>query len=415
MGDVVKYSVSKLEYIIFNLFILSIFSIYIPLLPLSSETQPILPLLFSLIIILLNIRKVNLYIKYDVALVYLLIGIISIYFFTSLLKIGYSEHPFINYIKYLIGPFIYLAIRNNIDDISFKNVRNIILFLFIVSILVHFKLFQNIHSLIIKRSQTSFAGHRINILTNEPSYFAFFFVLLLGLLDYISIRTTTSKKIINILKLLLFIMAFSTESGLVFLLILIYIFSFFLVSRFNIKILIIILGIISFFFIIKFSNNRISKILLIVKQFSHFNVSFKSLFFNIEPSGGTRVLLNYIAFKNMFHYPLGTGLGSFYHTISNTKNIFGVAIKKQEVLRLMPHTAQTYVMNLFNDIGIFAFILPIILLVNNVKPIIKKWKLLYNFIFLSLIVMFFFQCQITNPIPWVLMALLKTKWEKKYE
>jgi len=67
--------------------------------------------------------------------------------------------------------------------------------------------------------------------------------------------------------------------------------------------------------------------------------------------------------------------------------------------------AQTYFANLANDIGILSLVYLVVFFTNYKRFYTLKFR---TIVFFFLLLTTFFQSQITNPIPWIILALVKT-------
>ncbi|MCT7520532.1 hypothetical protein [Aliarcobacter cryaerophilus] len=385
----------------------SIFTIYISLLPISAETQPILPLALSILILFNNFYFRN-QISKDIIIAISLILVLTVYYIFG--KFGFGDGSLITYLKYIVGPLIYISIRNNILHLNYKFVSFIVFIFFILFILLHFNLFQNIQGLIIERSLHSFDIGRFSLLTNEPSYFAYFLIIILVYVDLSYYNRIISLKQYNLLRFTIIFIAFNIKSGLVYLIIIIYFLSIFLFYRLKKKIYFLTITFIILISLLTFDLGRPTVILDNIWLLINGKTDINSLIFKYETSGSTRVILNYLAFFNIFDNPFGSGLGSFLGTLQNTNDVFGSDIINHEVLKnKTTDEAQTYLANLFNDIGIFAFLMIYLIFINNKSSFNSSEKRIKCFIAMCLIILLIFQCQITNPIPWILIAILKEK------
>ena len=96
------------------------FFIYVKKLPLHIETQPFL--LFGLSIFLLVVEKIKLTIKDAILVFYLLL--LSIYFS---IQFSVFRTGFIEYITYLVGPIVYLVLKDKTHLFSLKYAKLITL------------------------------------------------------------------------------------------------------------------------------------------------------------------------------------------------------------------------------------------------------------------------------------------------
>ena len=106
--------------------------------------------------------------------------------------------------------------------------------------------------------------------------------------------------------------------------------------------------------------------------------------------------INFFGFASIVQHPFGSGLGSFPSLLQGYGDYFELDLASHDVLSLADHIKfypQTYLANLVNDIGVFAFILIPILLVNNDNSN-KNFSSKKG---ICLLLMIFFQSQITSP------------------
>ena len=398
---------------IVNLLYFSVFFIHFNLTPLSVETQPILPLLFAGILLFFKIK-----ITHDMRLMLVFILVLSCYNFIDVL-LGSNYMNIIFYLKYLIGPFLYLIFRNNSQYLSKSFFNYFLYFLLIFSLLLYLNEIQYLQNIFVPGSDRSFAVDRHSLFVPEPSYFAFFFILLLIFNELFFIENKMNKMnyIFNILTI--FFIGFLSYSGLVYLFAVIYLF----IKTIEKNIWFIILGllgiIISILIIKEVDLGRPTYIINALFDFFEDKFSIEDYILYYEPSGSTRILLNYIAFSNIFDNLFGSGIGSFNHTLNNLGPYLNWLISEHEVLKdFGVNNPQTYLASLVNDIGILSLFL-FIAIFNNISIKSKEYKFFIMLCISTILIMFFIQGQITNPIPWLLLALIKDKMryqkcEKQY-
>ncbi len=400
-----------------NLLFISFFTIFFHLIPIGVETQPHFTLFFALILMVFG-QKMRSTLSGDVKILYLLILILFSYTVFQTIS-SFSFTIIIEFLKYLIGPILYLAIRKNSFCISFKVYKKLIYFLTFLAILN--LLLPTIYEFIFGNFIPRFSGNLpggirgITILTPEPSYFAIFQIILLIILEKHFAHTGLSdveRRSANLLKYLIIGLCLLTKSAYVLMLCVIFI----LPPNLNFKKIakILILASVGIFLIVNvFVENRLSQIIVLVSSLiSENNFDLISFLFTQESSGGTRVILNFLAISSVFTYPFGSGLGTFSTMLFGYSSFYNIDLSNHEVLgsdligQIYP---QTYFANLCNDIGIFSFLLfPIILLNNDNSN--KVFNLKRN---LCLIVMILFQSQITNPAFWFIIAISKIPHDQK--
>ena len=130
MKNIKAYLSVKL--IINILFFLSFF-IYVKKTPLSTETQPVFIFLISTIFVFFINIKIS---KRDIFLVFHIV-FLTFYF---LYQIVVYKTGIMDYVTYLIGPFIYLVFVNRINNISALLLRRIIFFFSLLTIITLFKI-----------------------------------------------------------------------------------------------------------------------------------------------------------------------------------------------------------------------------------------------------------------------------------
>lgn len=400
-----------------NFLFLSFFLIFFHFIPIGVETQPHISLILALAIFFTSTKSYN-YVKKDIFFLCLLLAIIFVYAFLQIVN-HFSISPILELTKYFIGPIIYFAIRFSNFSISYKIFRNIVYSLFFLGFINLF--FPSIYEFVFGNFIPRFSGNEvagvrgITILTPEPSYFVIFQIILLitieKQLSYKNI-TVAERKYLNILKYITLFLSLFTKSALVLLVCIIFL----IPSKINFKrffFLILVIPLITFFTYTYFSENRLSHVFSLlynlVKE-GEFNIV--TFLFTQESSGGTRVIVNFLAIASIFINPFGSGLGSFSNMLGFYGAYFNLDISNHEVLgsdsinKIYP---QTYFANLCNDIGIFAILLFPIILINNDNSN-RAFNLKRNF---CLFFMILFQSQITNPAFWYLIAISKISHDQK--
>jgi hypothetical protein len=402
---------------IFNLLFISFFLIFFHLIPINVETQPHLSFIFALLLFV-TAKSTNYKFKKDILFLYLLLSILLAYTCLQFL-LEFSFNPILEFIKYLIGPIIYLAIRNNYITINFKIFRLVIFSLsfFALLNLITPNIYEFFFGRIIPRFSGNIAGgiRGITILTPEPSYFAIFQIILLIIIEkQLTNLTLTTVEIskLKVLKFILIVISFLTKSAFVILISFIFLLpkKINFIKLFKIAFIVVIL---LFLFYNLFTENRLSQILILLYTLiSEGNFDLSNFLFNQESSGGTRIIVNFLAIFSILIHPFGSGFGSFSNMISQYAVYFDLNISKHEVLGsdlLAKIYPQTYFANLCNDIGIFSLLLfPVIFLNNDNSN--KGYNIKRN---LCLFIMIFFQSQITNPAFWFLIAISKIPHDKK--
>ena len=406
-----------------SLLFLSFFLIFIRILPINVETQPVLSLFVAAILIAGFSKKSDL-LKKDVLFVFFLALILIVY---TCLQIFFNSdyQAIVELFKYLIGPVIFFSIRSNRYSISFSVLKKVIIALSVIAAVS--LLLPGLYSAFFKLFIPRFAENMgsdvrgIVVLTPEPSYFAVFQIILLITIEKALSQFDNGEKVLYskrqllYLKYIIIFISVLTKSALVILYIIIFILPDF--KKINLKKLLLgllvvipILSLIIYFF---FSENRLFDVISLVYKLVHEgDFDWTYFLFNQESSGGTRIILNFLAISSLFINPLGSGLGSFSKMINLYGDHYNMDLSKHEVLgsdalgKLYP---QTYFANLCNDIGVFALILFPVIWVNNAKDS-SNFVLKRN---LCLFLMILFQSQITSPAFWYLIAISKIKVNEK--
>lgn len=139
------------------------------------------------------------------------------------------------------------------------------------------------------------------------------------------------------------------------------------------------------------------------------------MIFLVDASGGARFFLNFVAYASVLHEPFGFGIGYFREDFYisdywdsvcrySKSPIYNIVV--EDVWGAVP---QTYLANIVGEVGVLSF--PIALFIGkhlfnkpNNRQLIPIFFALKIFVVLTIIV---FQCQVTNPVPWLLMAFLE--------
>ena len=392
----------------FYLILFGIFTIYIHLLPIEAETFPALMLLFTTYAgILFFLKSENYLLYYDEAGALVLLIIIFCYGTVSLITDG--SRIIIEVIKYSLGPLFYLYLRRRRKVICYKPLRNILLIVLFLTICVLLEIgpIISLFKMIIPRFVAIIKFRGISIFTTEPSYFSFFAMFGLVTTRYLYIKDRCSRFQYRFLLILIFILSIFTLSVYVFLTI----FLFFIGILYYRNKMFGLLPFIVMLIVILFSESlpysRITQMLVSTKKLIQGNITLNSYIFSYETSGTTRILLNLLAIVTIFIRPLGTGLSSFSSNILPNSESLGIDVMSHPIINRQLSKghmyAQTYFTNLVNDIGLFSLLFLYIVFSNNTK----QKSSVYYIALLYILFMTFFQGQITNPILWYLIVLLK--------
>lgn len=398
------------------------FFINVKKLPIRIETQP----LFIFLISLFFLAFIKIKIKGKDIFLVMHIAILTMYCFIQLLffKSGFPE-----YVSYIIGPILYLAISDKANLVSVKALKFVIVFLFILGSILFLRipilidLIELFYSAFIERAH-SISGYNdrgIILLAPEPSYFAFPAVFLLFFLDF---HIKNGKRNLIYYKILLFILIILTKSALVFFYIGLYLLGYYILGNYKkifqskLKNIITIFILILVFPLISFENSRPSKV------YNRFKSALESKqpireFMIREPSGSTRILINAMAFNSLVSNPFGWGLGEFENNIHKVGEDFDYILKRHEVLKKSylegaRFRAQTYFTNLLGDVGLLSIVFSIFIFLSFVKKIPdQKYK--SGLLMVLPFMLVFFQGQLSNPIIWFLLAFFNANDSFKYE
>jgi hypothetical protein len=408
---VINYSKS-----LYNLLFISLFLIYFKVLPINVETQPILTIFISIIILFKNYRdyfsnQIKLY-KDEIGLFFISI-ILLIY--TLFQFLFWDEVVVIDCIKYLIGIILYLSIRRRFV-INRKVLYLVVIAL--VSLGILNLLLPDLYSLIvgafIPRTLDSLRdGIRgINILTPEPSYFAAFELIILNVIEFHldGELENHNNKYLKWCKWAIILLAFLTKSALVIGIAVVFLIppKRYLKMGKLLKFGIAISSVIGFAGYSFLQENRLFQIFdLVYYLVKDGNIDYQKLLFEQEASGGTRIVVNFLAFSSVFFKPLGSGLGSFPYVYNDLARNFNLDLSSHEVLGNTNYStiyAQTYFANLCNDIGIFSLVLLFVVFVGNStfnSSNVRRKR------YFSLFILLLFQSQITSPAFWIILLLSK--------
>jgi hypothetical protein len=396
---------------VLSLTVFSIFLMYLKILPIPVETQPFIFVFLSFIS--LYVLKDDLCkLSRDRFYCVVLLLVLTIYLLPSLML--YGAEAVVDYVKYIISPLCYLCISKGLKyvRIQYFHLISFIILIYIVFFYFGGEAFQSIIKMFMERLHF---GAKAAILSPEPSYFAFFAMLILAYLDFLSVKDKKSN-ITLISKAIVIFACLTTGSALVYLILLLYLSSHafyhykekFLKSIFIASPFVVLLV----FLLLRDENSRFYQLMQLVLVIYDGDIDIFTLAFRTETSGSSRVILNYMAIATPFTIDFfGVGLGGYKHMWPTVAQNLNIPIQEHEVLGNMGlFSAQTYFANLVADTGVLALPFLLILFTNNRKIKVSDDILMKsNFLFikLSLLICLLFQSQITNPIPWVLLGLLK--------
>lgn len=407
----------RLTSFFYNAAIFSIITMYMNLIPLNVETKPVLLICFSLFI--WAFRKESVFLLTPVeffTFIFICVVILNtvISFFT------YGAISILDGAKYLFGPFVFLTCYRALPYITVRTlllVLSFLVFYLVISMTIGEDFARKLFIL-----PTRNGTDRPTMFTPEPSYFANTFVFFICLTHYLKYKYKFVKSKNNLCKytlkfspIVLIILAVFTMSAYLFLFILIYL-SCLIYSKNKetfIKLVVYcsLFLVLFVFAVINGPPTRMQHVLNIVSEVMFMDVPFEVLLYGKETSGSTRLILNYIAFlAPVENSVFGFGVGGFSQEWVSVAKQLELPIHKHELLKTeRPFAAPTYLANLVSDIGVSAlFILPVLFL-GNFKNKENNADILFVQVFTvtSLILFFFFQSQITNPIPWLMLIFLK--------
>ena len=429
-----KYNLS-LKSLLINF---SIFSIY--LIPfaknVSFETFPILIFVLSILIIF---NRNILTQKYDK--IQIISGLLILYICLSFIyNIPDDNISFLELIKYLIGPTILLSSVHILKNINIKFLYYLGLFLAILYILLKFKiplLFDlscNFLEFFIARYDCSNSDNLKNpfLITPEPSYlslFLGFLILTMNLFKGKKSYKLNLKKLL-ILEFFLIFIIFETHSRIGFAIILILLLNYLFLYK-NFKYILAILTIIFSTFFFKVDDSRtIGRIIQIKDSLENYNLS-KNINLKVfikeinvhEPTGAIRLLHNVLSTYGFYTSDVifGHGPGSYskkwYNNYSNELDLENV-LKNNEVigewdLQNKKQYTQNYFFSILHDCGLLVSMIFLYLIVIAFMSIKRSDNLINLCIFLYVSLCFFYQSQITNPMPWLALGILVYNKDKK--
>lgn len=414
MKDQLKYFIK--EKTIINWIFILCFLIYLKKLPISSETQPFYIFGISLFFILVNKIKLS---SLDIFLG-LHIVILSIYFTIqfTLYRTGLVE-----FFAYLVGPLVYFTFKNRIHLVNLKYAKTFTIMFVALTIIIQLKIpilyevVKQFYELFIPRADWMDGSNirGVTLLAPEPSYFSYSAILLITIFDVLDYRI---KKKINLYKWAIVLIALFSKSALVF----IYVFFYFLfyylgdnpfafLKKISTKKILIYVG----FFVVAiiplfFIRTRVS---IVFGNFLNYLTTDGGLtkLFLTEVSGSTRFILNGFAFMSLEYAPFGWGIGQFPFNYQAVANNFPEIVNNHWEFMMAykenrPLKAQTYFANLIADIGVFSIMGFIFVFSTIFKATGNKIKRSLQWV--SVLMLIIIQAQISNPIPWILLAIINT-------
>lgn len=363
----------------------------------GGEFNPIIPLSFSVLYFLTSLRlrrfSLNPILSFRLLCFSFILLLIGLYFLLSP-----SFNSALISIKYLIGPFIFLTLCFSGIKFRYDTAKLLLLSLSAYYILVQIGILDNVNHILFTRG----SEYPSAPLVKEPSYF-YYYILLAAVIFEKSIydEKIIIKKEVWLLRLSIITMGLFTGSLLNYVFVLTY-----FVALLKLKTIFIlsVSSIFSFTFLLNSLPGRLQKILeLIGKELNFYDLMI------IEPSGTTRLILNYISFKQIFIEPFGNGLASFGLTLNQFLGLNPIYFKHSVVGKEKIYMPSTYFASFANDLGIFVLLVFLFILPFKIN---LKSGLLKKLIYPNLFIMIFFQSPLTNVVFWVIIFYLHEKQAK---
>ena len=391
--------------VLFNIFYVSLFFQSLRIIPLNIETQPVLPFLFGVIWFFLFFDF-----KFSKGSIYAVVLIIILTIYSVVGYFTYGANVFFEFIKYFIPPFLFIVFRKQWSRLS-------IISLYFISLLYGLYFFSSIIFGVDFINSFSFFGvrsvHRFTYFNVEPSYFAYPLALFLLGLEVIGATKSDQSGSIQSLRLFILFISIFTFSIYVYMVLI-----FYFIAKVNIKkdflILLVFAAFIPFiYFVIPIENTgRVVSFIHGVYLLLSDQVSIFDFIYQIEPSGSTRLILNFMAFSVPLTMSVfGIGFLGFSQNWLLIAGNLGVNVSRHEVLSAISSPVpQTYFTNFVSAVGIFSIVYFFIFLSGLNKIRIKKdirHKSIKRFVILFFIFATFFQSQVSNPIFWIAMLALK--------
>ncbi len=389
-----------------SFFYISLFTIHFQILPIGVETQPVLPLVLLPFGLLLfrHWNRDRWQILFFLVYVSVLTGHLLIFGGRSL-----------DWAKLLVGPlFLLLPFRwwRAIPISVMAVVVAMVLLITIISLMGFVPLHEALRSVVSERVWVVLGGRRgVSVLTPEPSYFAFFFVT--GVVATHRRRTTVPLLLIRIGWIVL---ALLTISLYVYVMLFLYL-GMLLLSRKDLATYGVPAAIIAIVLFALFSDRYEFKTLrnwnpAAWDQGPVEGSSWLNALHHASHSGSARLYTAYLSFKVLLDRPRGMGIGSFPFKWKEEARANDMDLTRHRALRVYfepgagPLFPQSYMQALVHDTGWFALALvPYMMYGFRRLRYRARWSFLVAFgaiVFLF----FFFQGQMTNPIPWLLLQRL---------
>lgn len=357
----------------------------------QGEFNPIIPLTLSVVVNLALLNSKNGKISTTVSKKIIILGLINGLFLIHLF-LNPSLNSVLYIVKYLSGPIIFITLLIIRVEITFNEVKRLILTVFLYFLLVEIGVLENFNHMAFTRGPDSPSAP----LVKEPSYFFFYISLLAVILE----RSLISEKVNSVretwtLRTCLFVMSLMTGSLLNYLFIILYLY--YIIPR---KLILPAATTLITLVFYTFYNlpTRVQNIALSLRD----NLDFYDIMF-IEPSGSTRLILNSLAFSQIIKSPIGNGLGSFPLIFSEFLSNNPIYFKHEVVGSMNITSPSTYFASFANDFGVFIFLL--IILILPLRKIYYDNSFLL-FLCANISILIFFQSPITNTTLWIFLYFL---------
>ena len=414
----------SLNYFVFNLAYISVLFMYFRLTPLNAETQPLVILALTPIMLFASLRsgtKLSQSEKFLILfwLVLLIYGLLSFLVF----KQDISK-VFLYSLRLLVMPLAYLLFLKNSHYLGPKSVKFVLFVLFAVAIIEFLRvpvlnnLLENIYNSFFDRYIFGEGSRGLCILTTEPSYFVYFAILLMFSIDYLNGLNKLSNRQSILYRLMVILMGLMTKSAFVYLFIIIYIgqrLIRFFAKKKKISVLICLVLIVLplvFYLMMNISipqtNNRFLQALSSIVQSVKTNGLIDTLFF-ADASGGFRLLINAIYILSIFMWPFGTGYGGLTERWLSVANSFHIDVTQNGHFLYTTGLdatldAQAYIPNLIGTIGVFVVFFLLFLYTGNFQR--NRW-LRYSILFVVSLFFWFLQSNFFNPVFWIVIGIAK--------
>ena len=418
------FKVKNVDYYVFNIVYISILFMYFKFTPLNAETQPLIVLAFTPIMLLAKFAKRIKFTRSERYLVLFWLVLLAYGLLSLLLFKQDVSKVFLYSLRLLVMPLAYLLFLKNTHYLSPNSLRFALYVLLIVAFVEFFKIpilndaLELLYNRFFERFTFGEGSRGLCILTTEPSYFVYFAILLVYSIDFLSISKKLSKKESTIYRLLIILIGLLTKSAFVYLFILIYVGQRLILhfaKRKRISILICFLFVflpLAFYLIMNVpipqADNRFLQAANSIIQSVKTNGLIDTLFF-ADASGGFRLIINSIYLLSIFLYPFGTGYGGLTEKWLYVSNHFNIDVTQNghflySVGLDAALDAQAYIPNLVGTIGLFTLLFLAFLYTGNNQR--NRW-LRYSILFVVSLFLWFLQSNFFNPVFWIVIGIAK--------